>query len=514
MAQKTKGPGATQCVIYARYSSLAQRDQSIEDQVAACERWASSHGLSVYDVYADRHISGTTDSRPAFQQMIQDAAHGAWATVVVYKVDRFARDKADAAIYRRKLRQLGVSVESAMEAIPDGPEGVILEGMLDAFAEYYSRNLSQNVKRGMYSNAEKRKVNGVNVLGYRTAEDGTYEIDPKTGPLIQELFSRRASGESLESITQWLGTSGVRTATGRKPTVHYTRNRLNDTRYLGIYRFGTVEIPDGMPRLIDEDLWDTTRTHHYRPTLESTYKLQGHVFDLETENPYTCEYGTSSANRKRYYYYSLKLENGKRHRISASTLESTVAEIVRSALSDKELAHQIAVDAVAMAEEEANGPATQAARNRLPEIDRETSRLVDSIAAGIPADIIQPKLEELRVERLDCERVLAGAKDVIPTVAELEETIRCRFIDHVLQYDDLCRVVSNVYIDRCGGYVMCSLAWGDSKASKLLKKGRTRRYTAGSNNDGWCPRHTSGRTIGVLTFGDCVLLRTPAPWVA
>ena len=490
MAQKTKNPDATQCVIYARYSSLAQRDQSIEDQVAACERWAASHGLNVYDVYADRHISGTTDSRPAFQQMIQDAAHGAWATVVVYKVDRFARDKADAAIYRRKLRELGVSVESAMEAIPDGPEGIILEGMLDAFAEYYSRNLSQNIKRGMMSNAEKCMTNGVRILGYRTARDGTYEIDPERGPLVQELFARRAAGESLESLTRWLCASGIRTVKG-KPTIHYVRKRLNDTRYLGLYKFSDIEIPNGMPRLIDDEVWAATRSQTYRRTANGAYMLQGRVFDLETGQPYTCEYGKSAGNRKKHYYYALKTEGRKRHRIPAKTLESTVADIVQAALSDRALAHQIALDAVEVAKEEADSPAIQGARTRLPEIAAETDRLVGSIAAGVPVDLIQPRIAKLEEERRECESVIANAQVDVPSVGEVEEIVLTRFVDWALQYDDLCSVVSKVYIDRCGGYVMCSLAWGQTGASKLLEKGRTRRYSASSASNVWWRRGES-----------------------
>lgn len=512
MAQKTKKPDAAQCVIYARYSSLAQRDQSIEDQVAACERWATSHGLNVYDVYADRHISGTTDSRPAFQQMIQDAAQGAWATVVVYKVDRFARDKADAAIYRRKLRELGVSVESAMESIPDGPEGVILEGMLDAFAEYYSRNLSQNVKRGMYSNAEKCMANGVPVFGYRTAADGTYEIDPDMAPIVQEMFARRAAGESIESIARWMGSAGVRTKFGNKPTVCFTRGRLADRRYLGIYKFGDIEIPGGMPQLIDKETWESVRASRYYRKQSAEQRLKGRVFDLETNTPFTCEYATSHSG-KRYHYYSIKLPGQKRERISSAKLDQLVADTLRAALADRELAHQIALDAVALAEREANGPSIRGARKRLEEIKTETSRLVDSIAAGVPADIVQPKLTDLNMEQKDCEAVLLNAPASVPTVEEVELALTTRYADYALQYDDLCRAISSVHIDRCAGYVMCEMAWGETSAARLPKNKQTRRQAAGSKNSHWLAFNDENRTYWAAPFRDCVLLRVKAPFL-
>ncbi len=512
MAQKSKTPDATQCVIYARYSSLAQRDQSIEDQVAACERWAASHGLSVYDVYADRHISGTTDSRPAFQQMIKDASQGAWATVVVYKVDRFARDKADAAIYRRKLRELGVSVESAMEAIPDGPEGIILEGMLDAFAEYYSRNLSQNVRRGMMSNAEKCMTNGVEVLGYKTAQDGTYEIDESTAPIVREMFSRRAAGETVESLAQWMGSVGVRTKFDKRPSICFTRKRLADPRYRGIYRFADIEVPGGMPRIVDDETWHSAQAQPYRKYSTIEQRLHGRVFDLETGQPFTCEYAKNHAG-KIYHYYTIKPKGEKRWRISAPQLEGAVVDAIKTALEEPRLAHQIAVDAVALAREEAESPTVQSARKRISEIHKETARLVDSIAAGVPADIIQPKLHDLSEELQDCEKIVAGISDAIPSVEEVVYIVKHRFVDWELRYDDLCSIVTNTYIDKCGGYVICELAWGKTSASRLPKKQQTRRQAAGSKNSHWLTFGTGVRTYEALTRCGDMIIRIKASWL-
>ena len=130
------------CVIYARYSSARQREESIEDQVRVCTMFAKSNGMEVERVYADKALSGKSDDRPQFQRMISDSRDAGWGVVVVYRLDRFARDRFDSASYRMRLRDNGVSLLSAMERIPDAPEGSILESVLEGVNEWYSRELS------------------------------------------------------------------------------------------------------------------------------------------------------------------------------------------------------------------------------------------------------------------------------------------------------------------------------------------------------------------------------------
>lgn len=114
-------------VIYARYSpGPRQTDQSIEGQLTVCTDFCNQRGLTVVDTYCDRHISGRTDARSEFQKLIADAKKRKFDAVVVYKTDRFARNKYDSAIYKRELKQNGIQIFYAAEAIPDGPEGIIL----------------------------------------------------------------------------------------------------------------------------------------------------------------------------------------------------------------------------------------------------------------------------------------------------------------------------------------------------------------------------------------------------
>ena len=123
-------------VIYARYSSGAQKDVSIDQQVRACRDFAERNGLKIVSVYEDRALTGTNDHRPGFQRMIADSAKGEWQYVLVYSLDRFARNRYDSAVNKQKLKEHGVRVLSAMENITDDPAGVLLESVLEGMAEY------------------------------------------------------------------------------------------------------------------------------------------------------------------------------------------------------------------------------------------------------------------------------------------------------------------------------------------------------------------------------------------
>lgn len=154
-------------VIYARYSCDKQTEQSIDGQLRVCQDYAKSHDILILDTYIDQAMSGTNDNRPDFQKMIKDSARKEWDYVLVYKLDRFSRNKFEATIHKKTLKDNGVKVLSAMENIPDTPEGIILESLLEGMNQYYSAELSQKVKRGMRETRLKGYFQGGNVLyGY------------------------------------------------------------------------------------------------------------------------------------------------------------------------------------------------------------------------------------------------------------------------------------------------------------------------------------------------------------
>ena len=141
--------------IYARYSSDDQREESIEGQLRECKEYAERQNMVVISTYVDRAVSARTDNRLEFQKMINDSAQKQFDVVLVWKLDRFARNRTDSAMYRAILKRNGVNVVSAKENISEGSEGIILESLLEGISEYYSAELSVKVRRGQTENALK-----------------------------------------------------------------------------------------------------------------------------------------------------------------------------------------------------------------------------------------------------------------------------------------------------------------------------------------------------------------------
>lgn len=142
-------------VIYARYSSDHQREESIEGQIRECTAFAEKNGITLLHNYIDRAYSAKTDNRPAFQEMIKDSHKKMFDGILVWKLDRFARDRFDSAHYKNLLKKNNVRVVSATEPISDGPDGIVIEALFEGMAEYYSAELVQKINRGMTENALK-----------------------------------------------------------------------------------------------------------------------------------------------------------------------------------------------------------------------------------------------------------------------------------------------------------------------------------------------------------------------
>lgn len=162
-----------------------------------------------------------------------------------------------AAIAKRAIRNAGCAIEFVAETTPDDtPEGKLIESFFDSLAEFYSAQLSVNTTRGMRYNAEAAKFNGHRVFGYRKSEDGRYEIDPDTAPIVRRIFNMYADGKSMSEIIEYLDAQGIRSVNGNRMTINSLRHILHNDRYLGIYRYADIEIPGGMPPIVDQVLFD------------------------------------------------------------------------------------------------------------------------------------------------------------------------------------------------------------------------------------------------------------------
>ena len=243
-------------VIYARFSSHAQNEQSIEGQLAECHAFAERNGLQIRHEYIDRALTGTTDKRPEFLRMIEDSKRKGFQFVIVYQLDRFARNRYDSATYKAKLKKNGVRVLSAKENITDDASGILIEGVLESMAEYYSAELSQKVKRGIAMSAAKCKYfGGVIPLGYKVNSEKSFVLDEELAPVVKTVFEMFVAGSNYAELIRYLNGRGVKTTKGGEFNKNSFQRILSNRRYLGKYIYQGNEIDGGMPRIIDDELF-------------------------------------------------------------------------------------------------------------------------------------------------------------------------------------------------------------------------------------------------------------------
>lgn len=383
--------------IYARFSSDKQRIESIEDQVRVCRAYAERHGCEIVHVYADEALSGTSDHRPEFQQMMADAKGQTFDCVLVYKFDRFSRDRYDSAVYKHKLKGYGVRVVSATEYVPETPEGILMESVLEGYAEFYSRQLAQNVLRGMEGNARKCLTNGVRVFGYRRAEDGTYEVEPSEAAIVREVFARYTGGETLSSILADMQARGVRSTKGNAVSRQWIDMLVHNRRYLGEYSWGGVTVPGGMPAIVDADAWEAAQ-HRGRGRAshpaDGGYPLSGKLRDSVTGGLWTGACGTGSSG-KVYRYYELSTPEGT-VRVPQADMEDACLRAVERALSDRDRLRE-AAEAAAKASQDDEG--MKAARQGLADVDKAQRNILHAVEMGVVPDGTQERIEELRRRR-------------------------------------------------------------------------------------------------------------------
>ena len=335
-------------VAYARYSSAGQRDVSIEQQLADIRAFAAREGYTIVHEYADHARSGFKDvsARAAFQSMIAAAEKGSYDTIIAWKVDRFGRNREDSAIYKGKLRRYGVRVLYAMEPIPEGSAGVLLEGMLEATAEWYSRQLSENVTRGMTDNAYKCLYNGTRILGYTRGPDGRYAIQPEEAAIVRNIFDLYRSGFSAARICRQLNDQGLRTSHGKNFAPEGLMRILTNERYTGVYIWGSIRVPDGMPAIIDRSTWEEAqrmkkKTARHVEQGAVDFLLTGRAFCGLCGAAMIGDSGTGKSGT-RHYYYSCQAHKARKgcskKSVSKDYLESSVVDFVLDhVLSDEQI---------------------------------------------------------------------------------------------------------------------------------------------------------------------------------
>lgn len=244
-------------VIYARYSSDNQREESIEGQLRECMAFAESKGINVLSSYIDRALSAKTDHRPEFQRMIKDSAKSLFDMVLVWKLDRFSRNRYDSAHYKATLRKNGAKVVSATETIAEDSTGILLESLLEGYAEFYSAELSEKVIRGLTENALKCKYNGGDLpIGYTIDNEQNFQIDTLTALIVLEAFQRYDKGATVKQLVDFLNSKDIQTYRNKPLRIDCVKRLLKNRRYIGEYKYSDTVTPNGVPAIIPQDLFD------------------------------------------------------------------------------------------------------------------------------------------------------------------------------------------------------------------------------------------------------------------
>lgn len=434
-------------VIYARFSSTAQQEQSIDGQIRYCTEFAEKNGYTVVNSYIDRALSGRSDNRPAFQKMIADSAKGAFEFILVWKFDRFSRDRFDSAIYKSKLRKNGVRVISVTENVGDGVDGNLIEAIYEAMAENYSKQLSQNVIRGMRESAIQGKcVGGTIPYGYK-AIDKRYVVDEDAAKIVRYIFETYASGKRKCEIVDELNKMGVRNSKGEPFKMQSLSKMFTNTKYIGIYKYKDIVIEGGIPAIVSEELFRkcaerAVQNKHSsgKANARITYLLGGKAFCGYCGAPLTGDAGTGRSAM--YYYYSCS--GKKRHlegselcpkeRESKDALEKYVAEQAIGYFTDRDRIFDIA-EKVIKAFSEPNEEATEIAEieKELRTIDTELNNLVNSLSAITSPALLQ-RINERSTQLETRQAVLSETLNTLKLNAKVSTITADGFAEWILTF--------------------------------------------------------------------------------
>ena len=408
-------------VIYARYSSHNQREESIEGQLRKCHDFAEKNGFVIIEEYCDRALSGKTDNRAEFQRMIKDSEKGHFQAIIMYTLDRFARNRYDSAMYKAKLRKNGVRLYYTEQSITDEPEGIILESVLEGMAEYYSENLSRGVKRGMKENALKCMITGGYMpLGYRKTADKKFEIDPATAPIVREIFDLYINGKSQRQIVDILNEKGYRTVKGMPFRLGSISGILVNTKYIGLYTFGDVVIENGIPAIIDkevfykaQDMLKKNKRESGRMKAPMNYLLTGKLFCGHCGGSMVGESGTSQSGTIYNYYKCLSRKKHKdctKQTEKKDWIEKLVVEETVKRILQPEIIDEIACRVAELAESEFNNKSRLTTlQNDLKSVQTAIRNLLRLVEQGIDTDDVGERLLDLNSQKADLQKQIANA---------------------------------------------------------------------------------------------------------
>lgn len=478
-------------VAYARFSSDLQREESIEAQIRAIQTYCNEHDFVLLAVYADRGISGTSDKRPEFQRMIKDSASKQFDAVIVHKLDRFARNRYDSAFYKNILKKNNVRLISVLENLQDNPESVILESVIEGMNEYYSLNLSREVRKGLQENALECKVTGgPPALGY-AVDKGTqkYVINEFEAEAVRLIFKMYLDGYSYTEIIDALNRKGYRTRRGQPFAKNSLNNILKNERYTGVYiyvkdttknptgkykRFGgeyepdaVIRIPGGMPAIISEDDFNKVqlkmkeRQHKAAKfSAKQEYLFSGKIFCGECGSPCAGNSRKPRPDHPLYVSYrctrrNQRIKNCKNPEINRDKIERLVLQKLSDFLFNPKVIPSLVVKYNSYISEK-NGSARErvdALRLQLRDTERKINNTVNlMIDTGSAA--LKNKLCELEQTKEKLQFELSETENVMK--------------QEVLSEDEICRLFQKAKFQLKNGTLATRRIIIDQYISKIV----------------------------------------------
>lgn len=417
--EKTIGTGEA-AVAYYRYSSRGQTEQSIEGQQAAARAYAKARGYNIIHEYADRAMTGRNDDREQFQQMLSDVTKHQFKVIILWKVDRFGRNREEIAFNKHHCKKHGVRVEYVAETVPQTPEGVILESVLEGMAEYYSLQLSQNIRRGQRISASKCQSTGGNrPLGYKTGPDKRFVIDPETAPTVQQIFRMYAAGQTATEIVEQLNAQGLRTLRGHKFNKNSLRTLLSNEKYIGVYTYkDEVRVEGGVPAIIDKATFDTVqkllkvnRRAPARRWSRADYLLTDKLFCGSCGSSMVGESGTSKSGRKHNYYLCTKHKRERtcpKKAVRQDWIEELVLNTTVELLRDDDLLEYIADRTwkFYLAQDEAQAR-VDSYTAQLAATNKAIDNIIRAIEGGMDPGLFSSRMDTLTAEKAALESAVA-----------------------------------------------------------------------------------------------------------
>ena len=397
-------------VIYARYSSDSQTEQSIEGQLRVCREYAQTNDILIVDTYIDRAMTGTNDNRAAFQKMLKDSCRKEWQFVLVYKLDRFSRNKFESVIHKKTLRDNSVTILSAMENLTDSPEGRMMETILEGFNQYFSEELTQKVNRGLQESWRKGKATGgQDLFGYDVV-DKKYVVNEYESNIVEDAFMMYSQGYKAVAIAEKFNECGYRRKNGKLIDHKYLYFILHNKRYTGVVEHQGELYDNIYPRIISDDLWEKVNSINEENKLAPSRKKE--IFDYILSGKLVCgdckhkmggESGTSHTGDIHYYYICL---SRRKKRAKCNTkpvqkqwLEDAVINATTQMLSSVNNVKAIAQNIFEVHKKEtADNTALKLIERKRAEAVKAQNNIIRAIEKGIITDATKSRLTELETQ--------------------------------------------------------------------------------------------------------------------